>query len=79
VRSSRTPEQSLLLADRRVKETPRWPDAWIDRGDLLVTMKRYKEAIADYEKALFLTEESHAFDRKYILKKISDTKSLITE
>jgi tetratricopeptide (TPR) repeat protein len=79
-RSSRTPEQSLELYSRYVKEAPRWPGTWMQRGDLLVTMKRYKDALSDYEKALSLTINAPLFkDRDGILKRISDTKRLILD
>jgi hypothetical protein len=79
-RSSRTPEQSLELYTKYIKEAPRWPGTWVQRGDLLITMKRYKDALSDYEKALSLTKDAPLFkDRDGILKRINDTKRLILE
>ena len=79
-RSSRTPEQSLELYTRYIKEAPRWPGTWMQRGDHLVAMKRHKEALADYEKALSITKDAPLFTNKNdILKRIDDTKKLINE
>jgi hypothetical protein len=79
-RSAQTLSQQLILRDRFVEQAPRYPGSWVERGDLFVAMKRYKDALADYEKALSLTEDAlWAKDREAILKRINNTKSLISQ
>jgi hypothetical protein len=73
-RSGRSIKASLDLSDRSIKEFPRDPAVWAERGSVLYSAGLNKDALAAYETALSLTPESNTQAREQLTKRINQIK-----
>jgi hypothetical protein len=78
-RSTMSPSEKLVVGEQWIKQAPLHPYGYTTRGDAFFAMKRYKDALTDYEKAISLIQKVSAKPEENLLKRIGDTKSLISE